>query len=284
MNIILAKKRGFCSGVKRAVGLAFSEAEKQERPVVILHELVHNDAVVQELKEHDIVIVEDPAEAPHDSTLIFSAHGVSSAVENAARSLPLNIIDATCPLVKHVHTIAAARSGAGDVILLAGKRGHREVEGILGRIGGESHLLTSPVDAEKFIPDPTRSYTLVSQTTFFTNDFAAIRRILEKKIPDLHVENTICPSTIMRQEAVRKLAVECDLVIVVGSPGSSNSKRLCETAESVGTRAVLMGGDDPFPEALQAVETLGVTSGASASEKEVAHLLKRLDKFFKKLG
>ena len=284
MNIILAKKRGFCSGVKRAVGLAFSEAEKQEGPVVILHELVHNDAVVQELKEHDIVIVEDPAEAPHDSTLIFSAHGVSSAVENAARSLPLNIIDATCPLVKHVHTLAAARSGAGDVILLAGKRGHREVEGILGRIGGESHLLTSPVDAEKFIPDPTRSYTLVSQTTFFTNDFAAIRRILEKKIPDLHVENTICPSTIMRQEAVRKLAVECDLVIVVGSPGSSNSKRLCETAESVGTRAVLMGGDDPFPEALQAVETLGVTSGASASEKEVAHLLKRLDKFFKKLG
>lgn len=284
MNIILAKKRGFCSGVKRAVELAFSEAEKQERPVVILHELVHNDAVVQELKENDIVIVEDPAEAPHDSTLIFSAHGVSSAVENAARSLPLNIIDATCPLVKHVHTIAAARSGAGDVILLAGKRGHREVEGILGRIGGESHLLTSPVDAEKFIPDPTRSYTLVSQTTFFTNDFAAIRRILEKKIPDLHVENTICPSTIMRQEAVRKLAVECDLVIVVGSPGSSNSKRLCETAESVGTRAVLMGGDDPFPEALQAVETLGVTSGASASEKEVAHLLKRLDKFFKKLG
>ena len=284
MNIILAKKRGFCSGVKRAVGLAFSEAEKQERPVVILHELVHNDAVVQELKEHDIVIVEDPAEAPHDSTLIFSAHGVSSAVENAARSLPLNIIDATCPLVKHVHTIAAARSGAGDVLLRAGKRGHREVEGILGRIGGESHLLTSPVDAEKFIPDPARSYTLVSQTTFFTNDFAAIRRILEKKIPDLHVENTICPSTIMRQEAVRKLAVECDLVIVVGSPGSSNSKRLCETAESVGTRAVLMGGDDPFPEALQAVETLGVTSGASASEKEVAHLLKRLDKFFKKLG
>ena len=284
-QIILADPCGFCGGVERALRIADKELTDHPGEILyLLHDLVHNSMVSDDLKKRGGKTVLSVNDIPPGGHLLISAHGAAKKVFDDAVAAGLAVIDATCPLVKHVHTIAAARSGAGDVILLAGKRGHREVEGILGRIGGESHLLTSPVDAEKFIPDPARSYTLVSQTTFFTNDFAAIRRILEKKIPDLHVENTICPSTIMRQEAVRKLAVECDLVIVVGSPGSSNSKRLCETAESVGTRAVLMGGDDPFPEALQAVETLGVTSGASASEKEVAHLLKRLDKFFKKLG
>lgn len=277
MKIYLAAKRGFCAGVKRAIETAQDQLRKQNgRNVYILHELVHNKTVVESLHKQGCDIVEDAEETPAGAILIFSAHGVSEEVENHARSLPLTVFDATCPLVKQVQNLAAQRSAAGDVILLAGKKNHREVEGILGRIPGEKHLLTSPADAEAFVPNADKTYTLLSQTTFFEEDFQKIQQILQSKIQSLHIKNTICPSTSARQEAVRKMAKTCDTIIVTGSGNSSNSKRLCEAAEAAGAKEILLNGTAPLPPELLQAETIGLTSGASASEDEVQELLSRL--------
>ncbi|MBR2425148.1 MAG: 4-hydroxy-3-methylbut-2-enyl diphosphate reductase [Lentisphaeria bacterium] len=277
MKIYLAAKRGFCAGVNRAVETALEQLHRPENgPVRILHELVHNKTVVESLKKHGCEIVENADDAPAGSILIFSAHGVSEDVETHAKSLPLTVFDATCPLVKQVQNLAAQRSAAGDVILLAGKKNHREVEGILGRIPGEKYLLTSPADAENFSPASGKAYTLLSQTTFFEEDFEKIVQILQEKISLLQIKNTICPSTSARQDAVRRMAAVCDIVIVVGTPNSSNSKRLCEAAISAGAKSLLLSGTSDLPESLWNVRTIGVTSGASASEEEVQQLLQRL--------
>lgn len=277
MKIYLAAKRGFCAGVNRAVETALEQLHRPENgPVRILHELVHNKTVVESLKKQGCEIVENADDAPAGSILIFSAHGVSEDVETHAKSLPLTVFDATCPLVKQVQNLAAQRSAAGDVILLAGKKNHREVEGILGRIPGEKYLLTSPDDAENFSPASGKSYTLLSQTTFFEEDFEKIVQILQEKISLLQIKNTICPSTSARQDAVRRMAAVCDIVIVVGTPNSSNSKRLCEAAISAGAKSLLLSGTSDLPESLWNVRTIGVTSGASASEEEVQQLLQRL--------
>ncbi len=277
MKIYLAAKRGFCAGVKRAIETAQDQLRQQNgRNVYILHELVHNKTVVESLHKQGCDIVEDAEETPAGAILIFSAHGVSRAVEDYARSLPVTVIDATCPLVKQVQDLAAERSLSGDVILLAGKKNHREVEGILGRIPGEKHLLTSPADAEAFVPDADKTYTLLSQTTFFEEDFEKIVQILQEKITLLQIKKTICPSTSARQDAVRRMAAVCDIVIVVGTANSSNSKRLCEAAVSAGAKSLLLSGTSDLPESLWNVRTIGVTSGASASEEEVQQLLQRL--------
>ena len=277
MKIYLAAKRGFCAGVRRAIETAQEQLRKQNgRNVYILHELVHNKTVVDSLHQQGCDIVDHADETPADAILIFSAHGVSHAVESYARSLPVTVIDATCPLVKQVQDLAAQRSESGDVILLAGKKNHREVEGILGRIAGDKILLVSPADAEAFIPETDKTYTLLSQTTFFEEDFRKIQEILQKKITSLHVKNTICPSTSARQEAVRKMAETCDTIIVTGSANSSNSKRLCEAAEAEGAHGILLSGTAPLPPELLQAENIGLTSGASASEEEVQQLLQRL--------
>lgn len=277
MKICLAAKRGFCAGVNRAVETALEQLRTQHgRKVCILHELVHNQNVVDSLHEQGCDIVENADEAPEGTILILSAHGVSEAVENYARSLPVTVIDATCPLVKQVQDLAVQRSADGDVILLAGKKNHREVEGILGRIHGEKVLLTSPADAETFQPAADKTYTLLSQTTFFEEDFRKIQQILQNKIKALHVKNTICPSTSARQDAVRRMAQTCDTIIVTGSANSSNSKRLCEAAKSAGANGILLTGSAPLPPELLQAATIGLTSGASASEEEVQQLLNRL--------
>lgn len=279
MKIYLAAKakRGFCAGVNRAVETALEQLnDPAGRPVRILHELVHNKTVVESLRQKGCEIVENADDAPEGAVLIFSAHGVSADVENYARSLPVTVLDATCPLVKQVQNLAAQRSAAGDIVLLAGKKNHREVEGILGRIPGGKHLLTSPSDAENFIPVAGKTYTLLSQTTFFEEDFRKITEILQKKIPSIHVKNTICPSTSARQDAVRRMASVCDTVVVVGTPNSSNSKRLCEAAISAGAKSLLLSGTSEFPAELLQSAMIGVTSGASASEAEVQQLLQRL--------
>ena len=281
LRIFLSAERGFCSGVKRAVALALSEAchaAENGKKAYILHELVHNRAVVEDLAARGVFIVDSPEGLPENSTLIFSAHGVSERIENRARALPLHVADATCPLVRHVHSLAAELRRQGYRILLAGKRGHRETEGILGRIpDGTGFLLESEKEAEAFRPEPDEKYALLSQTTFLSDAFERIRIILTEKIPSLHTENTICPSTLRRQRSVRNLAARFSAVAVVGSAGSSNSRRLCETARTEGAEAFLLEAASGIPERLRSFSgTLALTSGASASEEEVQAVLKQL--------
>ncbi len=277
MKIFLASERGFCAGVKNAVELVLKEAKKEKNKIFVLHELVHNAAVVRNLQEHGVRIVNTPEEVPPGSTLIFSAHGISSAAEGAARALPLHVMDATCPLVKHVHHLAAQYDAEGFRVLLAGKKGHREVEGILGRIpSGSGELIESAEQAECFEPEGI-NYVLLSQTTYLVEEFERIREILRKKIPSLEVKNTICRATSARQQQTRSLAAHCGAVLVVGSPESSNSRRLCETASACGAKSYLVNAGTPIPPELAGFSgNLGIISGASASEEEVEQLLRKL--------
>lgn len=270
MEVKLCRITGFCSGVRAALELTDEMLEKHGSPVFILHELVHNETVVNELLARGAKIVDDPEGLPEGATLIFSAHGVSEAVEARARALPLNVVDATCPLVRQVQKRGAELSDAGHVVLLFGKAGHREVEGILGRIPGEKHLLTGPEDAEVFKPAPGRTYACISQTTMNSDVIARMTAILGKKIPGLVESASVCHATLTRQNAVRELAATCDLVLVVGSAHSSNTLRLCEIAAEQGTRTELVSGAEAVtPELLRGAKCVGITSGASAPDSLV---------------
>ena len=240
MEVKLCRITGFCSGVRAALDLTADMLKQHGPPVFILHELVHNESVVKDLLAKGAKIVDEPDGLPEGATLIFSAHGVSEAVEVRARTLPLNIVDATCPLVRQVQKRGAALSGAGHTVLLFGKAGHREVEGILGRIHGEKHLLTSPDDARAFEPAPGRSYACISQTTMNSDVIAEMTSILRERIPGLVESASVCHATLTRQNAVRELAAKCDLVLVAGSAHSSNTLRLREIAAEQGARTELV--------------------------------------------
>lgn len=278
MKILLASERGFCSGVRHAVELAERLAEEERTPVYVLHELVHNRNVVRSLEEKNIHVVNSPEGLPDGARLVFSAHGISRAGEDAARALPLRITDATCPLVKHVHRLAAREDTAGRTVLLAGKKGHREVEGILGRIpSGRGILLESVADAVSFHPEKDRPYSFLSQTTFLQEDFEKMSRILSEKIADFKCCPTVCRATLRRQEQVRLLAARCACVVVAGSPDSSNSRRLCEAAREEGAESFLADGFAPLPSRLEEIHgDIGLISGASASGEEVRRILDRL--------
>ena len=270
MEVKLCAITGFCSGVRAALDLTADMLKKHGPPVFILHDLVHNESVVNDLLSRGAKIVDDPEGLPSGATLIFSAHGVSGAVEARARALPLNIVDATCPLVRQVQKRGAALSEAGHVVLLFGKAGHREVEGILGRIPGEKHLLTGPEDARAFDPVPGRTYACISQTTMNSDVIAGMTAILRGKIPGLIESASVCHATLTRQNAVRELAAECDLVLVAGSAHSSNTLRLCEIVRNQGARAELVSGPEAVtPELLRDAKCVGVTSGASAPDSLV---------------
>ena len=274
MEVKLCRINGFCSGVRAALELTGEMLAKHGPPVFILHELVHNESVVKDLLARGARIVDDPEGLPPGSTLIFSAHGVSESVEARARALPLNIVDATCPLVRQVQRRGATLSAEGHTVLLFGKSGHREVEGILGRIRGEKHLLTGPADAETFVPDPGKSYACISQTTMNSDLIAEMTAILREKIPGLVESASVCRATLERQNAVRKLAAQCDLVLVAGSAHSSNTRRLCEIAVAQGAHAELVSGpEDVTPDLLRGAKCVGVTSGASAPDDLVHGIL-----------
>ena len=267
MEVKLCTITGFCSGVRAALELTADMLKKHGPPVFILHDLVHNESVVNDLLSRGAKIVDEPEGLPEGATLIFSAHGVSEAVETRARALPLNIVDATCPLVRQVQKRGAALSEAGHVVLLFGKAGHREVEGILGRIPGEKHLLTNPGGARAFEPVPGRTYACISQTTMNSDVIAEMTTILREKIPGLVESASVCHATLTRQNAVRELAAACDLVLVAGSAHSSNTLRLCEIARNQGARAELVSGPEAVtPELLRSAKCVGVTSGASAPD------------------
>ncbi len=279
MNIYLASPRGFCSGVRRALNLVQDQIDRNPRgtKICILHEVVHNEYTVRKFENQGVLTVDHPEDVPDHSILIFSAHGVSEEIEKQARSRDLEIIDATCPLVKNIHRKASELSRAGYHILLFGKARHREVEGILGRIPGAKTLLTSAEDAAFFQPNPAVHYACLCQTTFNTADLQKMSSILQKKIPALLICGNVCSATQERQNSVRALARKCDAVLIVGSGTSSNTKRLQEAAASEGARAYLVSGKSALqPEMFQAVQNLGIASGASAPEELVREILQQL--------
>ena len=237
MRILLANPRGFCAGVDRAIEIVEKVLDAFGAPIYVRHEVVHNRFVVERLRERGAVFVDDLAEVPDGQTVIFSAHGVSQAVRQEAEQRDLRVFDATCPLVTKVHLEVARHCREGNEVILIGHRGHPEVEGTMGQFdpshGGIIHLVESPDDvAALVVRDPAR-LALVTQTTLSVDDTARIVEVLRERFPELETprKEDICYATQNRQDAVKKLAEACDVLLVVGSPSSSNSNRLREVAE-----------------------------------------------------
>jgi 4-hydroxy-3-methylbut-2-enyl diphosphate reductase len=273
MEIMLANPRGFCAGVDRAIEIVERAIELFGAPIYVRHEVVHNRFVVDGLRAKGAVFVEELSEIPDGATVIFSAHGVSRAVQEAAAARGLRVFDATCPLVTKVHLEVARYSKEGRETVLIGHAGHPEVEGTMGRYdagsGGEIYLVESPEDVGKLeVRDPAR-LAFVTQTTLSVDDTSAVIDALRARFPEIvgPRKDDICYATQNRQDAVKLLAGDCDLMLVVGSPNSSNSNRLREIAEKQGVEAYLIdGADDIDPAWLEGRKRVGVTAGASAPE------------------
>ena len=283
MQIVLANPRGFCAGVDRAIDIVERALSLFGAPIYVRHEVVHNRYVVDRLRDLGAVFVEELAEVPDGKTVIFSAHGVSTAVEQTARERGLTIFDATCPLVTKVHMEVQRYARDGCDVILIGHQGHPEVEGTLGRFdtsfGGSIVLIQNVREAEQMqVRDPSR-LAFVTQTTLSMDDTADIVAALRKRFPGLATprKEDICYATQNRQDAVKKLLDQCDLLVVVGSRASSNSNRLRELAERAGVPGYLVDGpDDLHREWFEGKGSVGVTAGASAPEVLVQEVIKRL--------
>ena len=284
MQIQLANPRGFCAGVDRAIEIVERALELLGAPIYVRHEVVHNRFVVENLRKRGAIFVDELNEVPDDSTVIFSAHGVSKAVEDEAKRRKLNIFDATCPLVTKVHIEVVSNAKKGRYVVLIGHKGHPEVEGTMGRYEQQSPnanilLVESPEEVASLnIPiDVPLSY--VTQTTLSMDDTESIIDALQAKFPRISgpKKSDICYATQNRQDAVKSLAAKSDLVLVVGSPNSSNSNRLREIAEKLGKQAYLIdGADDIDKDWLNGVKNVGVTAGASAPEELVQRVIQQL--------
>ena len=276
-RIYLAEKRGFCSGVEHAVKLVSRAVERGPYPVRVLHEIVHNDFVVQDFAKQGVCFFDEPDPQWKGGTLILSAHGVGEELEKTVRAMPIEVIDATCPLVKRLHAVAAGLEDSGYVLLMAGKRRHRETEGVVGRLKTAPVILENAEEAESFIPGKNARYAVISQTTLSVDEYGKILEVLKRKIPDLYVAGGICLATTSRQRAVKKLAEKCGRIIVIGSTKSSNSKRLREVAEAAGAKAFLIPDAASLPESFfETSGDIGITSGASAPECLVDELVAKL--------
>ncbi len=280
MDILLANPRGFCAGVDRAIEIVERALERFGPPVYVRHEIVHNRHVVERLREKGVIFVEDPEKVPPGSLLVFSAHGVSPAVRDAAKRGKLRVIDATCPLVTKVHVEAQRLAREGCDIVLVGHRGHVEVEGTLGQAPERMHLVQSVDDVAALeVEDPER-LGCVTQTTLSVDDTREIMDALQARFPRIVLprKDDICYATQNRQNAVKQLTDEADVVIVVGAPESSNSNRLVELASKRGARAHLVqGADEIDPAWLAGAGCVGVTAGASAPEILVTQVIERID-------
>ena len=283
MKIRLANPRGFCAGVDRAIEIVERALELYGSPVHVRHEVVHNRYVVDRLRGLGAVFVEELDEVPDDAIVIFSAHGVSRAVEEEAERRGLKVFDATCPLVTKVHLEVHRYAREGRDVILIGHAGHPEVEGTMGRFdtrwGGRIHLVEVPEDVARLeVSDPER-VSFVTQTTLSMDDTARVIEAVRERFPAVASpkKEDICYATQNRQDAVRELADQSDVLLVVGSPNSSNSNRLREMAERAGTRSWLVDGpDDLQPEWFEGVGQVGVTAGASAPEVLVQKVISRL--------
>ncbi len=279
MNILLATPRGFCAGVERAIEIVERAIELHGAPIHVRHEIVHNRHVVEELRGKGAIFIEELADAPAGSIVIFSAHGVSRAVRDEAAARGLKIFDATCPLVTKVHVEVARMRAEGREIVMIGHRGHPEAEGTMGQAASGMHLVETVADvATLTVADPLR-LAWVTQTTLSVDDAAAIVAALRTRFPDIvgPKKDDICYATQNRQDAVKQLAAQSDAVIVVGSPNSSNSNRLREVATNMGRPAWMVDHADQIePGWLDGIGTVGVTAGASAPEVLVNQVVARL--------
>lgn len=283
MRILLASPRGFCAGVDRAIDIVERAIELFGAPIYVRHEVVHNRHVVDRLRDMGARFVEELAEVPDGATLIFSAHGVSSAVEEEARRRGFQVFDATCPLVTKVHLeVARYARDARDVVLI-GHAGHPEVEGTMGRfdasMGGTIHLVESVADAEQLQVRRPETLAFVTQTTLSVDDTQAIVDALRRRFPHLQAPRIedICYATQNRQDAVKRLLEHCDVLVVVGSTSSSNSNRLRELADRAGIQGYLVDGPDNLQrEWFEGRRAAGVTAGASAPELLVQQVVERL--------
>ena len=279
MKIILAQPRGFCAGVVRAIETVERAIEKYGAPVYVRHEIVHNRHVVESLKAKGARFVEELSEVQSGAVTIFSAHGVSRKVENEARSRALPIIDATCPLVTKVHNQGRRYVAQGRILVFIGHAGHPEVEGTLGQIDGELHLVESIEDVEKLPIAPDAPIAYVTQTTLSVDDTRSVIAALNRRFSDVEGPDIrdICYATQNRQTAVRELSRVCDVIIVVGAPNSSNSNRLREIGEEAGLPSYLVvDGSDIKAEWVKNARVVGVTAGASAPEILVSDVVQAL--------
>lgn len=283
MEIILANPRGFCAGVDRAISIVDRALDLFDAPIYVRHEVVHNKFVVNGLKDRGAVFVDELDEVPDDSTVIFSAHGVSKAVRNQAKDRGLKVFDATCPLVTKVHMEVSRASRQGVEMVLIGHAGHPEVEGTMGQYENQEggiYLVESPEDVDKLVVKNSQALHFCSQTTLSVDDTSDVIDALQQKFPAIEGprKDDICYATQNRQDAVRSIAAQVDLLLVVGAKNSSNSNRLRELAEKMGTKAHLIDDAASIEQSwLQGIERVGVTAGASAPEvlvKDVIDYLK----------
>ena len=283
MELLLANPRGFCAGVDRAIEIVERALSLFETPIYVRHEVVHNRYVVENLRKKGAVFVEELSDVPDNSIVIFSAHGVPKAVQDAAKERKLKIFDATCPLVTKVHLEVSRHAKEGREVVLIGHEGHPEVEGTMGQYddgySGAIYLIESPQDVTTLAVKNPQRLSYVTQTTLSMDDTRIIIDALQKQFPDITGprKDDICYATQNRQDVVKQLAEECDLVLVVGSPNSSNSNRLKELAEKMGCTSYLIdSADDLDPNWLNGIQKIGVTAGASAPEVLVEAVLKKL--------
>jgi len=284
MDVILANPRGFCAGVDRAIEIVKRAIETLGAPIYVRHEVVHNKFVVDDLRQRGAVFVEELDEVPDGATVIFSAHGVSQAVRTEAARRALKVFDATCPLVTKVHLEVARQCRAGRDMVLIGHAGHPEVEGTMGQWnrdngGGVIHLVEDLDDVATLALEQPENVAYTTQTTLSVDDTRDIISALRARFPAIQgpKNDDICYATQNRQDAVRELTSECDLVLVVGSPNSSNSNRLRELAEREGVEAHLIDGAGEIdPAWIEGRARIGVTAGASAPDVLVRGVLERL--------
>ncbi|WP_177419199.1 4-hydroxy-3-methylbut-2-enyl diphosphate reductase [endosymbiont of Lamellibrachia barhami] len=273
-DILLANPRGFCAGVDRAIEIVERALDLLGAPIYVRHEVVHNRFVVESLRKRGAIFVDELSDIPDNNTVIFSAHGVSQTVRREAEARDLRIFDATCPLVTKVHLEVARYCGEGYEVILIGHLGHPEVEGTMGQClqqekSAHIHLVVTPEDVAALQIDQPDKIAFVTQTTLSMDDTARIIKALQARFPNIAgpKKNDICYATQNRQDAVKDLAEQCDMVLVVGSPNSSNSNRLREIADKYGTPAYLIDGPEDIDKSwLEGMAHIGVTAGASAPE------------------
>jgi 4-hydroxy-3-methylbut-2-enyl diphosphate reductase len=280
MQVILANPRGFCAGVDRAIDIVERALQIHGAPIYVRHEVVHNKYVVDDLRAKGAVFVEELAEVPEGATVVFSAHGVSQAIRREAHARKLRVFDATCPLVTKVHVEVAKMHDGWREIIMIGHAGHPEVEGTMGQVEGNMYLVESVEEAERLQVKDPENLAFVTQTTLSVDDARAITEALRRRFPNIigPRKDDICYATQNRQDAVKAMAAQCDVVIVLGSPNSSNSNRLREVAANLGIPAYMLdNAADLKPEWVEGKEVVGVTAGASAPEVLVQAVIARLN-------
>ncbi len=278
-TILLAEPRGFCAGVDRAIDIVERAIAKFGAPIYVRHEIVHNTYVVNDLKNKGAIFIEDLDDVPAGATLVFSAHGVSRAVHNEAEARGFRIFDATCPLVTKVHVEVAKLHKEGYEFIMIGHKGHPEVEGTMGQLDSGIHLVEDVADVARIQPSQTEKLAVVTQTTLSVDDAADIAAAIKARFPNVREpkQQDICYATQNRQDAVKIMSPQVDVVIVVGSPTSSNSNRLRELAQKLGTASYMIDSADELqPEWFVGRQRVGLTAGASAPEVLVQAVIERI--------